>query len=68
MLELGKEQIFKGGVYEEMWFATIRTLACTAVVRERGGGVASERGVEADGGRGVEADAGREGWTLGGSS
>jgi hypothetical protein len=51
-----------------MWFATIRTLTCTAVVRERGGGVASERGVEADGGMGAEADAGREGWTLGGSS
>ena len=34
------------------WFATIRTQTCPAVVKERGGGVASERGVKADGGSG----------------
>ena len=36
----------------ETWFATIRTQTCPAVVKERGGGVASERGVKADGGSG----------------
>ena len=54
MLQLGKDKNFKEDFIRKRGSrVSVITLACTAAVRGRGGGVASERGVEADGARGA---------------